>query len=119
MADLVARPDDVDLDVDIDGISVTAVVLLGDDLLVRFTGGWGTVGESYGPAVDVLPGEEETSLTAEALVQWSSDSPKIISEYVELLERWRDLGTPLHLVGAPGKMFALLEDEEQWLPLPR
>lgn len=42
MEDMIAKPSDPDLDLDVDGATVTALVRMGPELLVRMTGGRGT-----------------------------------------------------------------------------
>ena len=118
--DLVAQPGDTDLDIDVDGVTVTAVVVNGRELLIRMTGGFGSWTDTTGQRAEFPPGDDTVTVTevTGTLILESADQ-HVFASYVSILETWRDRALPLRLCGAQGRMFSLIEDRDRWLPVPR
>jgi len=44
---------------------------------------------------------------------------RVLGQYEEALDRWQTSGTRIRLMGAIGHSYALVEDEERWMQIPR
>jgi hypothetical protein len=113
---LVAQPGDPDLDCDVSGLTVTAVVAQGREILARLTGGHGRwtdrdTGEQVSGVVQVV-----TELQA----NFAGDMPEdLFAALIVRLERWRDRAVPLRMCAAPGRVSLLVADGGDFLPWPR
>lgn len=115
-----AQPGDDDLDLDVDGITLTAVVVDKPEILVRFTGGFGTWICVGGTRATFAPGDDEAGVQeGEIHVVLNTAEESAFELYVMALERWRDRAVPLRLTASPTRMSRLAEDEDNWLPVPR
>lgn len=112
-----AMPGDPDLDADVHGTTITAVVAAAEtrEILVRLTGGSGRwVDACSGESVDI------TTLTdGELSARLPTMPDDVWNRYVGQLERWRDQATPLRLTAAPGRVSLLIENRDTFIPLPR
>lgn len=120
VAALIAQPGDPDLDIDVDGVTLTAVVREGPHLLVAGSGGYGAwVGVDGEPAV-FAPGDESSKITELNLNGYFPNSDEeFLAEFSARLEQWRDQQVPVRICGAPGRMTTLIVDRDNWLPFPR
>lgn len=114
----IAQPGDRDLDIDLDGLTITAVVRLAHEFLIRATDGFGRFRSTDDTWAEYEPGAD-TAMEVQFNFGMPDASEQLLAEYQNRLERWRDSACPLHLCGAPGKMFSLIEDRSIWLSLPR
>lgn len=115
-----AQPGDSDLDIDIDGITLTAVVVDEQEILLRGEGGFGEFLSTQGERALFRPGEADEGVEEmEAHLYFPAVPSRLFDKLVDRLEDWRDRAVPLRLCGAPGRMFTLIENEARWLPLPR
>lgn len=118
-ADRVAKPGDPDLDLDVDGLTVTAVVSTDREVLIRMVGGYGWFRKVTGGWFTCLPGDGGGVTEAQVGV-WLPEMPgDRFSDYVGQLERWRDGRVPLRMCAAPGKVSMLIADRHEFLMLPR
>lgn len=116
---LVAQPGDDDLDLDIDGVTLTAVVRMGHEIWIRGVGGFGQF-NSAGGGWETEPGDDECSETEVSLmVGFPTTPPENVDQYVSILETWRDRAVPLRICAAPGRLTTMIEDAGHWLPVPR
>lgn len=105
----VARDTDDILDTDLAGVKVAYLLEYGREILVELQGGWGRV-----------PGERtKRNYNSQVWLEMTGIPEKIARNYIETLEMWKMRGTELRLLGAPNKMYALMEDENTWMSLPR
>lgn len=115
----IAKPGDTDLDIDVDGITITAVVRDGADFIVRTVDGFGWWRHENGETFVAPPGDPAASVTELTMsFGWRTCAP-FMDGYQSQLETWRDTAVPLRFCAAPGRMSLLMEDEQKWLPLPR
>lgn len=115
-----AKPGDPDLDIDVDGVTITSVTRMGHEIWMMARGGWGGFHATDGTEFHADPGEEVAHLTElEMLAGYPEGSPEMLDEITSRLEEWRDQATPLRVCGAPGRMFTMIEDQSRWLPFPR
>lgn len=113
-----AKPGDPDLDLDVDGITITSVVRMGHEIWVRATGGFGFWGGS--DPWSAPPGSHRAEDTEMQLVAGYPHSPEVmIGLVVAVLEQWRDQATPLRLCAATDRLMTLIEHPNLWLPWPR
>jgi hypothetical protein len=122
MAAEIAVPGDPDLDLDIDGVTITSVIALGCEILISAKGGFGSWVDADGEVSVFPPGDESSGITdVEIAVGWhDSEKTRVyVKAMTTLLCRWRDQEVPLHMCCAPGKMSSLIEDANIWVPLPR
>jgi hypothetical protein len=113
-------PGDPDIDLDVDNITLTAVVRIDHEFLVRAVGGFGWWHTASGAVARFEPGDPESSVTEVNLRVGLPDmSPAGLDRYEERLCRWRDGAVPLRLISAPTRMASLIADRDDWLPLPR
>jgi len=120
MAKEYAEPGDPDLDIDVDGLTLTAVVVTGREVLLRATGGFGSFIDTKGEIANFEPGDpvqELEELEGRLYCPYASD--ETFNYMVDLLMQWRDRAVPLRMCGAPDRMFSLIENREVWIPLPR
>lgn len=116
-ADRVAKPGDPDLDFDIDGLTITSVVRDGNHILVGGRGGFGRWRNAQG-IYNAAPGDTGAHLTEFTLaVGYANDdlADRVYNTFVD----WRDRAVPLRMTGAPGKVSAIIEDADHWLPIVR
>lgn len=110
-----AEPGDPDLTCNIEDTTVQSVVSFSDnEIMITFVGGNGLL------YVDGQP-QQWDSFEQIELVGGLLDHPengKIIKMMADVLEDWRANGTKLRLLSAPGKMTTVVEDRDNWLPLP-
>jgi hypothetical protein len=110
-----AEPGDDDLACDIIGITVTSVLSFDDnELMITLSGGSGLLN------VDGKPTQWENGEVME-LVCGFFDHPQnahVIALMVDVLTQWQNDGTKLRLLSAQGKMTKLVEDDENFLPIP-
>ena len=118
-ADL-AQPGDTDLEVDVDGVTVIAVLRTGQDVYLQLEGGFGGwIDAEDGTWFEMPPGDDVARVErVELALCFPTMSDDLIGEYLAPLERWRDEATPLHLCYAADRLGTLSEDEQHWLPLP-
>jgi hypothetical protein len=118
-----AMPGDPDLDCDVDGLTVTAVVSVLEtrEVLVRMAGGFGMwVDSDTAAPVEFAPGDPDAGVeTVEVRLRLPEMDARVFGEYVGLLEEWRDSAVPLHMTSAPGRCSLLFEDQDRIIPLPR
>jgi hypothetical protein len=115
---LVAKPGDEDLTLDVDGVTITAVVVGdGQELLVETTGGFGRFLATNGDWFNSLPGDGEVHET-ELRLCLERMSEATFVDYVERLELWRDQAVPLRLCLAPGRAGTIIATRDEWLPFP-
>lgn len=124
MADIlerIAQPGDPDLDIDVDGATVTAVVAVDRHIVVHLRGGFGSmVNSDTGELATMPPGHPTAGVETATLHLWLPDAPdRLFDTYVSTLERWRDTAVPVRICGAPGRMFTAIEDRSSWLAIPR
>jgi hypothetical protein len=116
-----AKPGDLDLGVDIDGTTIESVLHVDLEILVRFTGGFGTYGLGE-DRVEIPPGCEDGELTFEHIdVNWNMNSHanrRVFSSVTSLLDLWRREEAVLHLCMCDTRISMLIKDEEIWIPLP-
>jgi hypothetical protein len=115
----IAKPGDPDLDLDIDGVTVTAVVVVGHELMVRTTGGWGTWISTDGTRFTAEPADPDSCVVEGQFNVAYPQYPKSAAEQAVHLEAWRDTATPLRICGAPGKLTTIIENNDRWIMLPR
>lgn len=122
-ADRVAKPGDPDLDYDLDGVTITAVIAADEprELLVRTIGGYGWwIDTATGERVDFPPGDPDACVRDGEMGACMPTMPGWLwRRYVATLERWRDQATPLRIVSAPGRATLLIEGPSKFLPWPR
>jgi hypothetical protein len=115
---MVAKPGDDDLTVDVDGVTITAVVVgEGHEVLIETTGGFGRFLTTSGEWYTSDPGDgdvEETELRL-SLARMGDDT---FAQYVARLEQWRDEAIPLRLCLAPGRAGTIIAARDEWLPFP-
>lgn len=117
--EVVAKPGDPDLTLDLDGVTVVSVVRVGWEILVRFVGGYGMWVSPDGRVTHFPPGDPKARVTdGEWHLGFPDGSDVFLTEFVERLNRWRDGAIPLRMCCAPGRMTAVIEDRDNWLPLP-
>ena len=111
-----ARAGDDDLDVDVDGVTLTGVVRAGHEVWVRGHGGFGHF-EGSDELWQREPGDDDAELTdLEIVVGLPTATDAQFDSLCEILERWRDEQTPLRLCAAPGRFSTLIEDTRRWVP---
>lgn len=111
----VARPGDADLDIDVDGITVRSFVRDGGDFIVVAEGGSGWW--ISGGKVAQVPTVGEVQLAFGFKMRPGHEG--VLDDIAGWLDRWALAGTPLRLVGARGKMAALIDRHGPALPIPR
>jgi hypothetical protein len=113
---LLAMPGDPDLDCDVTGLVVTAVVTRDDsrEILIHASGGHGRWTDADGFDIDV-DGIKHADLSAR--LPSMPDEPW--ADYLRTLHRWRDDAVPLRMTAAPGRVTLLIENAETFLPFPR
>lgn len=110
-----AEPGDPDLTCNIQNTTITSVVSFNDDeVMITFSGGSGLL------TVDGDPQQWDNFEQIELVGGFFShpENAKVIKMMVDVLEEWRRNGTKLNILSAPGKMTTVVEDRENWLPIP-
>jgi hypothetical protein len=116
VADRYAEPGDPDLDLDVSGVRLRAVVAEGAEVLLLLSGGGGRLRDAdTGLMTDVDSVEGDARVQCEP----GDEDAGWFRFLVGRLEGWRDRGTELRMCGAPGKATVLIEDRRTWVPLPR
>jgi len=106
-----AKPGDADLDFDVDGITVTAVIRDDGGVLFRLAGGHGYYTDAAGQMRYRHPGDPTAHLRGvDILIRFPGLTPDAFAAYVARLEMWRDLGTLLRMCAAPGRTSTLGEN---------
>lgn len=116
---LYAQPGDLDLDCDVEGLTITAVVASDTcELMVRFVGGTGWWLDSDDQRVEFAGGDDRVDeFTINAKFQ-EQDAPTFAS-FVDRLYRWRDTGARLRLCCAPYRFTTVIHTRSDWLMFPR
>lgn len=110
-----AGPDSDDLCCDIVDTVVQSVISFNDDeVMVTLTGGSGLL------TVDgeACQWEQFSSIELTGGFFEHPENAHVVGLMTGVLEEWRDKGTKLRLLSAPGKITVLIEDEDNWLPIP-
>lgn len=118
----IAKPGDPDLDLDVDGLTLNAVVVgPNQQVLLWLTGGFGRFVDSRSGAWFVrLPGEPEAEIhTVQMAIGVPDMPPAAFAAYIARFTRWRDTAVPLRLCAAPGRLMTLIEDRDQFVVIPR
>lgn len=113
--DACAMPGDADLDLDLAGLRLTAVVRLEERFLLQTRGGAGRY-----TADDRLVGTDEQPVADITLSFCMVDPPGeagATDVVYTVLMGWRDRGAPLRLIGAPGRQNVLFEPGGFAVPL--
>lgn len=105
-------------DLDLDAVTVTDYVRLGNEFIVTACGGFGSwVDDTSEDRVDVL------APTVQLVFGYGDDRPEVVEPLCAAVERillrWQVSATPLRLVAAPGALTVLVEDVGKYLPIPR
>lgn len=111
---LFAEPNSTDLCCDLEGMTVESVITFDDEIMIKLIGGSGLL------SVDGVPCQWE-AITELELTGGFLDHPenvKVVTMMTDVLEEWRSKGTKLRLLSAPEKITTLVEDSENWLPIP-
>jgi hypothetical protein len=110
-----AGPDSTDLCCDIVDTVVQSVISFNnDEVMVTLAGGSGLL------TVDGEPCRWDNFSSIE-LTGGFYDHPEnahVVKLMTDVLEEWRSNGTKLRLLSAPGKITTLIEDADNWLPIP-
>lgn len=109
-----ASPDDDDLDADLTGLAITAVVDMDQRILARARGGHGYLADGDGGR-NHFQGQGDFTFT----IQMASAPAMLFNHYVTVLEQWRDSDTPVRLLCAPGRASLLTDPDGRALVLPR
>jgi hypothetical protein len=112
-----AQIGDPDLCMDVDGCTLTSVVVMDREVLLTLTGGFGSWKDNDSTTV-VDPGSDDAyryQYTFSAS-RWPED---LFQGMLDTLEEWRAASVPLRLLGAPGKISILMLDEDNMLALAR
>ncbi len=117
----VAKPCDDDLDLDVAGVTLDHVVVLGHEIIATFTGGFGSFDATTGDRFVVEPGDTTgaTLQHLELAVGYTDPDPEWFAKLVDRLEGWRARAVPLRICAAQGRMTSVFEDRTTWLPFPR
>ena len=119
--EVLSKPEDPDLGLDIDGLSIESFIYADFEILIQFTGGFGTYGLGD-DRVEIPPGCAEGEISFDHTeVSWDLDghaTERQVRLVVALLEIWRHEETPLHLCMSNSRMSMLIKDEHLWIPLP-
>ena len=108
-----AKPNDPDLDLDLDCVTIKAVVVVDREILVQFEGGFGRwFSEGKMSEVDAV-------LDGQITARIPDGSDKMFATLVGRLVEWRERQTPLRMCSARGRLTTLIEDRGKWIPLPR
>ncbi|MFG2046044.1 hypothetical protein ACGFIW_01270 [Micromonospora sp. NPDC048935] len=121
-AALLAMPGDLDLDADVDGLTVTRVGVDANtrSLTVDLVDGFGRFVDTTGGEQTFLPGDPNSRVSTASITAWLPDAtPDAWDEYVTVLRRWRETGTPVRMCAAPGRYTTLIEDRHTFLLVPR
>lgn len=111
-----AMPGDPDLDCDVNGLVVTAVIANKDtrEIMIRAEGGQGQWVDADGNHTEV---DNITDLDMTARFPDMAD--QVWADYTAILYRWRDDGTTLRMTCAPERITLLIETRDVFLPFPR
>lgn len=112
---LISDPSDPDLVLDVDGMALTSVIHLGDEVLLGLRGGVGRLVGADGVRVTLMGEDEVTEATVRVSLRHAS--PSAAHTRLSRFERWRATGTPLHLCAAPHRSATLVADLDDWAPL--
>jgi hypothetical protein len=118
-----ASPGDLDLDFDVDNLTIFNLVVLDDELSFEIRGGFGSWSKYHDEPVAEVPASEDLveEVTGSVIVGLPTDNER--SEYrdwyVGRLRHWESRGTQLRLLSSPGRPSTLMEDQENWVVIPR
>lgn len=120
-ASKVALPGAPDLDFDVRGLTVSAVVVADREILLRLVGGHGWhVDSSTGEMAHFLEDAPDRQvIEVDVGMRLPVMPDKMFADYVAQLQRWRDEGTPVRMCGAPGKDSLLIENRDRYVLMPR
>lgn len=115
MAEVCARPGDADLDLDLAGLLLGAVVRVDDRFLLHARGGTGR----YRSEGRVVGTEDEPvrDITLSFAMADPPGAPGATDLTYTVLMGWRDRGARLRLIGAPGRQVVLFEPGGFAVPL--
>ncbi|WP_433460628.1 hypothetical protein [Micromonospora sp. CA-248212] len=119
---LVARPGDRGLDADVDGLTVARVGVDANtrSLSVDLVDGFGRFVDTTGGEQTFPPGDPNARVSTAAVTAWLPGMPQANwDEYVTVLRRWWETGTPVRMCAAPGRYTTLIEDRNTFLLFPR
>ncbi len=109
-----ASPDDDDLDADLVGLAITAVVDMDQRILAHARGGHGYLADGSGGR-NHFQGQGDFTFT----IHMAGAPAMLFDHYVTVLEQWRDSDTPVRLLSAPGRASVLTDPDGRSLALPR
>lgn len=115
MEDEFAGPDSDDLCCDLIDTVVQSVISFSDnEIMVTLTGGRGLL------TVDGEPCQWESMKSIELTGGFTEHegNAHVMNLMTEVLEEWRRSGTKLRLLSSPTKITTLVEDADNWLPIP-
>jgi len=109
-----AGPESTNLTCDLVDMTVESIISFNDELMISLTGGNGLL------TVDGEPVKWDHITQMELNVGFAEhpENAQIIKLMTDVLEEWRSEGTKLRLLSAPGSITTLVEDTENWLPIP-
>jgi hypothetical protein len=113
-----ALPGRGDLTLDCDSTTLDSVVRLGDELLLRFTGGFGTFIDRSGRQVAVAPGSSGGHVRVDLVISYDRPNRHWLDRSVGLLEQWCATATPLRVCAAPRRLAMIIEHRTRWIPVP-
>jgi hypothetical protein len=105
------RRTDTGLLVRVDGLKVTAVFVLGREVLACLDGGEGYRSNAKGGLREGWPEGKPIFLT------WHGQGGCSVAKLVERLKTWQAAGTTLCLLGAKG-CSSLVQDDRHWVDIP-
>ena len=111
----IAKPSDLDLDFDMDGMTITSVCCCGQDVLVDLEGGRGFGFNRFWTGDDG-PGNDAVMILTVALPSATQEG---LSKMVVRLDGWYREGTPVHMCAAPNRPTTMIASAHDWQILPR
>jgi hypothetical protein len=118
MLNKVSKPGDPDLGFDVDGITISSIIHLGDDIILTLKDGFGWWNNTDGTRFVADPGDPNSRVVDVEVTFGYHDAPELVAKIAQKLEEWRTTGALLHMVWAPGRMGSLIFDNKTWLPIP-
>jgi hypothetical protein len=109
---------DADVDCTINDVVVHSVVRFGHEFIVTLRGG---EGEWFSGAEQrMVPMMNEGDLSVVFGYRDVTERlERVLTTYEHVLEEWQAAGTRLSLMGARNHSYALVENEEHWMQIPR
>lgn len=111
--------DDRDLDLDVRAVRVTNVLRCGDGFVVQAVGSFPGCSLPDAPTTTHVDIELEPSAVGPVSREAARELARELDAVAARLEQWRQAGTPLRLLAAPGKHLALVDPDGVYVPLPR